>query len=353
MPEKEANRRMEFKVAELDEKLAYLAFGYSKSVNQLAYADCVMFENGRAYTFSGGTLASVALDFGFEGVVNYADFAQHIRTLTYDDPDTLIEIYAEEHAFVIKRGRSLTRFPFAPIVPVSLETLGLPDPASWHSVPDGFKQAIKKCEAIFTRQVTSDSILSCLHVTGTCVEAATPEQVIRVKCDMEVPFPFLVKFGRLGKLFGAKFPDPVDYQVTDKWLFFRNFDVVFGIPHSRDSFVSIDRFFVVEGDEVCFPDATSMDLHLFQSFYTQGSGSGVRLAFGGDTCSLSIKTKRGQHSVSFPLKCPENDVYIVTPALLRILAHYGKCTFNGNCVHVKTNTVDYTASVTREGEYAL
>lgn len=339
---------MEFKVSELDEKLAYLAFGVTKTVSQLAYADCVMFNEGKAYTFSGGAMASVALDIGFVGAVNYLDFSKLIRSLTYMDPDTVVDLVVTDHVLSAKWGRSETKFPFSRMVSITLDTLGEPDPASWKLVPDGFKQAIKKCEAIFTRQVISDSILSCINVTGEYVEAATPDQVIRVKCPFETPYPFLVKFGRLGKLFGAKFPDPAEYQVCGKWLFFRTFDIVFGIPISFDSFVAIDRFFVSDGEEVVFPDADSLDLTFFQSFYQNG-GSGIRVEFRGDKCSLSIKTKRGQHFLEIPLKCPENETYIMTPGLLRVLAKYGKCSFNGSSVHVNTDSVNYAASVTREG----
>ena len=343
---------MEIKAAELNEKLTYLAFGVSKTISQLAYADCVMFNEGTAYCFSGSTQSSVSLDLGLTGAVNYSDLSNQIRMLTYADPDMVLDIFSEGNTLVMKRGRSITRFPFADHVPVTLETLGVPDPDGWEMVPQGVKLAIKKCEAIFTRQVVSDNILSCIHITGECFEAATPEQVIRVKCPMTVPFPFLVKFGCLGRLFGAKYPDPAEYQINGKWLFFRNLDTVFGIPISRDSFVSIDRFFDGAGEEITLPDEESLDIQFFNSFYVPGC-SGIRMEFRGDTCSLSLKTKRGQHSVEFPLVCPKNETYYVTPGLLRVLAKYGKCSFTGNCVHVKTPTVDYTASVQREGEYAV
>lgn len=344
---------MEIKAAELNEKLTFLTFGVSKTISQLAYADCVMFNEGKAYCFSGATMASVALDLGLTGAVNYSDLSAQVRMLTYQDPDMVLDISSEGNVFIMKRGRSVTKFPFAAYVPITLETLGVPDSQAWKPIPQGVKTAIKKCEAIFTRQIISDTVLSCIHITGECFEAATPDQVIRVKCPMEVPYPFLVKFGRLGQLFGAKYPDPAEYQVRGKWLFFRNLDTVFGIPVSQDPFVSIDRFFVAGGQEVTLPDPTSLDLPFFQNLYSAGGGSGIHLEFKGDACRLSLKTKRGQHEIEFPLPCPKGETYIMTPALLRVLAQYGKCSFTGNCVHVKTPTVDYTASVQKEGEYAV
>ena len=169
---------------------------------------------------------------------------------------------------------------------------------------------------------------------------------------MDLPFSFLVKFGRLGKLFGTKYPDPVEYQITDKWLFFRTFDTIFGIPVSRDSFVDISRFFVTTGSVVSFPDASSMDIPFFQGFHT-GGGDGILMEFLGNHCSLSIKTRRGQHSIDLPMVCPAGESYRITPSLLRVLADYGKCTFTGSSVYVKTDAIDYVASVTKEGPYGI
>lgn len=343
---------MEINVSELNEKIAYLSYGISKSTNQMAYADCVILDGEYAYTFSGSTRTQTKMNLGFVGAVNYEELYKYIRTVCTNEPETMIDFSIETGACMIKRGRSVTRLPYTTTLPFTLEELGQPDPNGWKYLPPAFKQAIKKCESIFSRQIVTNAILSCIHITPDYVEAATPDQVIRVKCPMDLPFQFLVKFGRLGKLFGTKYPDPVEYQVTDKWLFFRTFDTVFGIPVSRDSFVDISRFFVAGGEEVSFPDAASMDIPFFQSFHASGS-DGIRMEFHGDYCSLSIKTRRGQHALDFPMACPDGEVYKITPSLLRALADYGKCSFTGSSVYVKTDAIDYVASVTKEGPYGI
>lgn len=343
---------VEIQASELNDKLAYLAFGASKTASKLEYSDCVMFLGGKAYCFSGSSVAIVPLDLGFEGSVNYADLSEYARTSSYVNSSAIIRIETNGNKVVLGNNRSVTQLPYTPNVVLTLDTVANPLDDEWKPIPPGFNKAIKRCESVYTREIMSDNILSCIHVTGKCVEAATPEQAVRVQCTMDIPHEFLIKFGRVGRLFGAKFPTPEEYQICEKWMFFRSFDTVFGIPISRDKFVTLDRFFIPGDQEVVLPDAVSMDLPFFQRFYTQ-DGNSILLAFKGDHCELSIRARRGQHSVDIPMECPNGESYLVTPALLRTLAKYGKCSFTGNRVYIKTDDMDYAASVTREGEYAL
>lgn len=336
---------MKLKAEDVFMALIDIGYGVYKGTLGLDFSDCVIFRDGEAYTFNGKGMAATRLDVGFSGAVNYADFLTYIRTIYQSDGSAEVDISVDGGVLTIKRGRSTTKMPFCPTVPSHLDAIPAPSLDGWKILPQNFFDAVRKCEAIYVRSVESDNVLSCLNVTGEHIEAATPEQVIRANCKLDVPYRFLVKSGYVGKLFKSKVDKPQTYQIVKNWLFFHTGNTVYGMPVSDDPFVDIDRFLVSDTPDIEFPEPALLEVSVFRSF---GEDARVMISFCGDTCKLSTKGKRGQHSTSFPLECPENKSYIIPVSLLAFIAKNQKCSFGDERVYVNTDGFQYTASIPKE-----
>ena len=327
---------------EVVKNLALLQYGVP-STPTLKQSECVIFQAGKAYTFSGDVFAIVDCDFGFEGAVNYKALQDVLNKYAASEKEVDIEVDSNTNTVLqVKRGRSLTKLPFDPAILLSIAPVSNPDVNGWKELPEAFGKAVIACESV--AQITrGDDVLSSINITPTCMEAASTVQIIRHNCDLDISGRFLVRAGILGKLIKAEL---TEYQVVGEWLFLRSGEVTFAVPVYRDAFIDdIDTFLSPAKTSVEFPEELREEIPFVKAVLTKGEDMKLTLADG--KCTIEANGIRGTHTSDVDMITPVEMSFRITPELLgRVLNEFPVCTISEKSgIRVKHDEFSYAASV--------
>ena len=331
---------MKINAAVVCQKLAPLRYGVPASPT-LQQSECVIFQSGKAYTFSGDLFAITDCDLGFEGAVDYKALIDVFSK--YGDAEVDV-VLSSENALTVKRGRSRTNLSYADAIWLSIQAVASPDSAGWKPLPGEFSSSVLVCESVVQNN-RADEILSSINVTPSFMEAASSSQIIRHKCLLDIPNRFLVRGGLLGKLLAAEI---TEYQIVQQWLFFRSPSVTFAMPVYADDFIEgMDEYLKPADYQVEFPSELKNDMPLIQSVV--GKNGLMTVAMEGGRCTLSANGTKGSHQVDADMATPIDLTFRISPSLFqRILTEFPSCTLSKNGVRVQNNDYSYAASV--EGE---
>lgn len=327
---------MQIKANALVSTLSPLQYGVPNSPT-LRQSECVIFQEGKAYTFSGDLFAIVDCDLGFTGAVPYKPFFEVLQKYGEDD----VSIDVAETTATVKRGRSRTKLPYYSDILLSIQAVDTPDPACWSPLPASFTQAIQACEAV-ARVTRTDTVLSSLHFTGQDIEAASPAQIVRYKCPLAITERFLVRAGILGRLVSSGVGE---YQVSDKWLFLRSDKVTFAVPIYKDDFIpNLDSYLQPTQWLFEFPKELLADMPLIGVIL--GRDGLLKVQLENDVCTLIADGSRGNHTVSIDMGTPCNITFKISVALFnRILSDFPCCTISDSGIRVNNAEFSYAASV--------
>jgi hypothetical protein len=325
--------------SDLVNTLVPLQYGVPKAPT-LQQSDCVIFQDGKAYTFSGDVFAITDCDFPLTGAVNYQQIVDVFRKYG----DALVDVEAMETALVVKKSRSKTTLPYEPDILLSLAALETPDPNEWKDLPSSFPDAVRACESVATK-VKMDEVLSSINITETCMEAASTSQIIRHNCDMPIQERFLVRSGILGGLLKSI---PEYYQVINNWLFLKSATTVYAVPIYKDSFIDeLDSYLAPGDNKVIFPKDLLDDIPLIRSVLDKGVDVTVSLKEG--KCELFANGVRGNHVVDADMVSPVDFSFNINPDLLqRILTEFPECTVSDAGIRVQTPEYQYSAAITNK-----
>lgn len=323
---------------ELVDNLAPLQNGVSKSPT-LRQSDCIIFQSGKAYTFSGDVFAIVSTPYwAYDGAVNYASLMEVLKK--YKDSEVDIELQ-DSSTLVIKRGRSKTKLPFESTILLSISVVPTPDPLQWSELPPEFQSSVAIAESV-AKVVHGDDILSSLNITPTCIEAASTSQIVRCKCELGIGHRFLIRAGLCEKLLKSCLSE---FQLIGRWFLLRSSAVTFAIPVYLDEFIDdIDAF--LKPAEFCieFPSDLWPDLALIKTILSKDELMQVTLADG--KCTIEADSSKGNHTAEAEMATPCDMSFKISPDLFsRLLTEFHECTISKCGIRVNNATFDYAASV--------
>lgn len=331
---------MKIKASDFADNLVPLQYGIPAQPT-LQQSDCCIFQNDKAYTFSGDVFAITSCVFPTTAAVNYKQLLDVLKKYGTADVDVEVTDSAIQIKKSNSKAKSVTTLPYDPNILLSLSALTMPDPNGWQPLPASFNDAVRACESVVTR-VKADEIISSINVTETCMEAASLSQIIRHQCNLTLPYRFLVRAGVLGALLKA---NPDEYQVTDKWFYLKSATTTFAMPIYRDNFIDgIDTYLGLGENKVIFPTELLEDIPLVKSVLDKGDE--VRVVLKNGTCELQADGTRGQHKVECDMASVIDLSFKINPDLLqRILVEFPDCTVGLSGVKVQGQDFQYAASV--------
>lgn len=318
-------------------KLSVLQYAVP-STPTLLQSECVIFQDGKAYAFSGDVFAIVNYDVGFTGAVKYKELLDVLKK--YGDAEITIETLSES-ALSLKRGRSQTKLPLDAQILLTIADVGTPVADDWKSLPEKFVDAVNACESVALPNRVDD-ILSSINVTPHCMEAASPAQIIRHHCELAIDQRFLVRSGILSKLVKANLKE---YQVVGKWMFLRSDEVTFAIPIYFDEFVAgIDGYLEPAEHRIEFPTDLVADMPLVGAVL--GKDETLQVALAGTKCTITASGVHGVHTSDADMAVPVEMSFRIAPAMFsRILQEFPACTISAGGIRVQNDDFSYAASV--------
>lgn len=322
----------------LANQLAPLGYGVP-STPTLRQSDCVIFQSGKAYTFSGDVFAIVSCNLGVEGAVNYKNLMEVLRKYG----DSLVDIDLDGGSvLLIKHGRSRTKLSFDPAIVLSIQAVPNLDPnVPWEPIPPDFATAVGLCESV-AKQTRTDDVLSSINITPTFMEAASPAQIIRHNCTLAISDRFLIRAGILGKLLSVNL---AEYQVVSHWLFLRSPLVTFAVPTYVDAFIDgMDDFLKPASNAIHFPEELEGDMPLISAVL--GKGELMQVTLAGGRCVLTANGSGGTHEADADMVTPVGLSFSISPDMFRrVLSEFPDCTISENGIKVNNTSFSYAAAV--------
>lgn len=324
--------------SELLARITLLHGGISKTPT-VRQSECVVFQSGKAYTFSGDVFAVTDLDLGFNGAIKYSllvDILQRAGENTVE-----ITPLDSKGGIQISCGRSRSTVPTERPLIQSLSSVAEP-PTSWLPLNKEYRKAILSCESVIVRS-DLDEVLSSIHFDLDKIEAGSTSQLIRIHLPSPFPKRFLVRGGILKKLFIC---GVTEMQLNDKWLFFKNDSTVYGTPIYDDAFLALDSYFQPASEIIVFPREELLKELQLCGVFERGCVLKVELDSQASVCRLSSNTSKGKFDCEMPMNTPISIKFKISPDLfMRVLSDFEECTIGSNGIHINTPFLSYAASI--------
>lgn len=329
---------MRVKAIDVLNKIKVLAVGMSATPT-LRQSDCLIFQSGKAFTFSGDSFAITSLDLGFEGAVDFKLFQNLLSR--YGEQEIDID-KVDAHTLKIACGRSRSKLDFNERVFLSISAISQPT-NNWIPIEESFIDAVSKCESVVSPN-RMDDVLGSIHIDIGKIEAASTAQIMRVNIQSPFNRRFLVHGGVLGSFFKAA--KLTEMQLSGNWLFMRNQEVTYATPVYDDAYLDLDSLLQPVSADVTFPDLAN-ELNICSVLMSKGDLLGIELDSGASLLRLSVNTKSGKHESEVSMTSPVDVKLKIDPGLFRrILGEFGGvCSLASNGVRVITPELSYAASV--------
>jgi DNA polymerase III sliding clamp (beta) subunit (PCNA family) len=175
---------------------------------------CLVFKDGKVWTFNDEIACSRDIDLGFNGAVR----AKHIMELLARIPEDEIDL--EEAADEIKirghRKKGGVRMEQEILLPIE----AIDVPLEWKELPEDFSDAINIVHSCASAD-QAQFVLTCVHIHPEYVEACDASQIARFPMDTGVEKSILVRARSLKRLISY---DMTEVSETSNWIHFRNAD---------------------------------------------------------------------------------------------------------------------------------
>jgi len=335
---------MKFVANKLAAKLKPLRYGVPANPT-LPQSDCVIFQDGKAFTFSGEVFAVIDLPFPVVGAVNYKQLYEVL--VKYGPAE--VEIVPDGATFEVQKcnGKSKTKFTYDPQIILSLQSVLQPVADGWKPVPAEFGDAVKMCESV-VELVRTDEVMSSINVTPKCMEAVSATQVVRCRCPLDIPNRFLARGGILE---GMQSIEPKELQYVEnnnvQWFYLRNAGVSVATPVYKDDFVSeMDDYLAPSLFKVKFPSELLADIPVACAVLEKKDKLVVSLR--GGKCFVSANGKHGVHQIEADLEEPvqQEMTFQIAPDLFQyVISKFTECTVSQHGIRVRSDKLMYTAAV--------
>jgi DNA polymerase III sliding clamp (beta) subunit (PCNA family) len=178
----------------------------------LQQSTCIVFQNGKVFSFNDEIACSRKSPINIEGAVAAKPLLDLLSKLKEDE----IEIDADGSEFTVRGKGKKAGIRMEAEVLLPVESIEAAD--EWIDIPKDFADAISiVCVCASTEESTF--VLTCVNITPNHLEASDRFQICRYPMETGVSSPTLVRAASLKKLANL---DMTHMSETDSWLHFKN-----------------------------------------------------------------------------------------------------------------------------------
>ena len=178
----------------------------------LEQSSCLVFHEGRVYTFNDEVACSRDSFIPMEGAVKATELVALLNKLTEDE----IEVGLSDSYFRVKVGRKRSKIRMEAEVLLPVDQIEVPE--SWRPLPESFNDAVQLvCPCAATD--ASEWDLTNVHLTPAFMEATDRNHLARYYLDTGMKKEILVQADSLKKILGL---DMSEVSETRNWIHFRN-----------------------------------------------------------------------------------------------------------------------------------
>jgi len=217
---------------ELLKKLRMCKPGVELNAVSLDGMDCFIFKKNRLYTYNGYVSVSVPIDYPFECVVSADEFLKIVNAFKGKE----IDIEEKDSTLVLSSGKASASIKFMSESIYKQILVVTPQEPTWLPIPDGFMDALGRCNISNMEQGASDK------VDGIFIEKGGVFSTDRVVVNYAKLYDHMDRLWLTNKVVKEllKF-DLVDgYVLQDSWAIFKCGDVMFSCRKYMDDLYPID-----------------------------------------------------------------------------------------------------------------
>jgi len=227
-----------YKREDLLRKINSVAPGISAKEN-VEQSSCFVFQGGMLYTYNEEIFCSTKCDIGHEGALESKPLMDILGKLTEDT----IDLEQGEGELVIKGKSKRAGITMAAEIKLPIDSVVLPKEGAWGDLHDDFCDAIALVAECAGKNKT-EFVLTCVHVTPTCIEACDNTQLARYKIKTPIKANTIVRRDSIKHITGLGMSEVAE---TKNFIHFRNPDgLVISCRRYTDEFNNLDDAIKVE-----------------------------------------------------------------------------------------------------------
>ena len=214
-------------------------------------SSCIIFSEGRAFTYNDEIACSRDCELKIEGAVPAAIFVNTLKKM----PDETVEITQEKNKLTIKGKRRKASIVIDEEILLPIDAIREDmDEKEWEALPTRFCEGIEAVRGVTS---TNDSFFSftCVHVGPDFIEACDNTQAARFTLETGLESSLLIRFDaalHLGGLAASHFIQ------TDTWMHFRQSEdssLCFSVRVYCEDYPSLESIFDAKGSKIAIPDS--------------------------------------------------------------------------------------------------
>lgn len=204
------------------------------------------FKNKRVYSFNNELAVSAPINIDVECAVPAQEFIAILSKITTDD----VTIEIDKGELIIEANKIVVGLKIQDKVRIPIDDFNIED-AELFTLPDNFSEAVAFCNFTASKDRTKPKLCN-VHVVNDYVESCDNQRVTRYTLSDIIGQELLIPISASTHL--PRY-NPVEFFTTQGWIHFINVeDVMFSCRVDMDSYVDLNPFLQVEGEEVEFPD---------------------------------------------------------------------------------------------------
>jgi len=206
----------------------------------LPQSTCLVFKDGKVWTFNDEIACSRAIDLGFSGAVKAKSFMDVLAKI----PDDEIDLDSSDGEVLIRghMKKGGVRMEQEILLPID----GIDVPEVWKSLPEDFGDAINVVHSCASTD-QAQFVLTCVHLHPDYVEACDASQIARYPLDTGVEKSILVRAKSLKQLISY---DMKEVSETDNWIHFKNAEgLVISCRRYLEDYRDMSEFLETDGAE--------------------------------------------------------------------------------------------------------
>jgi len=218
----------------------------------LEQSTCFAFRGGRVFTFNDEVACTRSTELDIEGAVKAEKLRSVLSQLPDDDVDIVVESDDKGTRLKIKcQGKRSCGMPIEKTVALPIDEVETPNDADWRELPDEFGDAVRIVHSCASRD-QSQFDLTCVHMTGSFMEACDRFQMARYQIESGIDGDVLVRAASLKSVADLGM---VEICESDHWLHFRNRSglIVSCRRFINDSYHDLSPYLQGSGDKIVLP----------------------------------------------------------------------------------------------------
>jgi len=222
-------------------------------------SSCVVFEDGRVFTFNDEVFCSMDCCLDVTGAVP----AKPLLAILHKMPEETLSIEVADETLVIKGKRRRAKLRMEAEITLPKDSVEMPKEDRWKELPEDFCTAVETVRECAGSDETHFS-LTCVHVHPEWVEACDNFQVTRFNIETGLKKPVLV---RSKSLMYVSTLSVAEWASTKAWLHFRTSKgLVISCRKYREDYPDLQRILDVSGSPASLPKGLAEAASLAEVF---------------------------------------------------------------------------------------